>query len=223
MTLQRLSLREQVAAALRAALVTGALRPGEVHSAPALAKRFGVSSTPVREALLDFVRDGLVTAVPNKGFRVVALDDDDLDEVCQLRRWLEVPAVEQVARTITPEQVAELRPLAAEVERAHADGDLTRHLEADRTFHLTLLGFTGNDRLVELVGRLRALTRLDGIRAISGHGVPAASVAEHSRLVDLLAANDAAGAAALMAAHIDHARGEWAGRIGDAGSGAQPG
>ncbi|HEX3648251.1 MAG TPA: GntR family transcriptional regulator, partial [Pseudonocardiaceae bacterium] len=59
----RASLREQVTEALRAALVSGALRAGVVYSAPGLAERFGVSATPVREAMLDLVQAGLVEAV----------------------------------------------------------------------------------------------------------------------------------------------------------------
>ena len=71
----RQSLREQVGHALRAALVTGQLKPGEVYSAPGLAAQFGVSATPVREAMLDLAKEGLVEVARNKGFRVVAVGD----------------------------------------------------------------------------------------------------------------------------------------------------
>jgi DNA-binding GntR family transcriptional regulator len=64
------SLREQVSHALRAALIAGELRPGVVYSAPVLAAGFGVSATPVREAMLDLAKEGLVEVVRNKGFRV---------------------------------------------------------------------------------------------------------------------------------------------------------
>src|SRR5919199_1566442 len=76
--------RERVADALRAALIAGELRPGEVYSAPGLAARFGVSATPVREAMLDLVREGLVDTVPNKGFRVRDLSDRELDEITEM-------------------------------------------------------------------------------------------------------------------------------------------
>ena len=72
--------RDQVADALRAALIAGELEPGEVYSAPVLAVQFGVSATPVREAMLDLVREGLVDIVPNKGFRVTAVSERQLDE-----------------------------------------------------------------------------------------------------------------------------------------------
>src|SRR5258708_30619527 len=77
---RRSNFRDQVAHALRAALIAGQLRPGELSSAPALAARLGVSATPVREAMLDLVREGLVETVSNKGFRVTAVTERQLDE-----------------------------------------------------------------------------------------------------------------------------------------------
>jgi DNA-binding transcriptional regulator YhcF (GntR family) len=71
----RQSLREQIADALRAALVSGQMRPGLVYSVPVLAERFGISPTPVREAMLDLAKESLVEPVRNKGFRVTELTD----------------------------------------------------------------------------------------------------------------------------------------------------
>lgn len=63
---------------LRAALVAGEMVPGVTYSAPVLAERFGVSATPVREAMLDLINEGMIVAVPNKGFRIVETTDQDL-------------------------------------------------------------------------------------------------------------------------------------------------
>ena len=145
-------LRDQVAHALRAALISGELRPGVVYSAPTLAADFGVSATPVREAMLDLAREGLVEAVRNKGFRVTELSDRDLDEFTEIRALIEIPTVGQVARTATAEQLESLRPQARAIVAAARKHDLIGYLEADRRFHLTLLGLAGNERLVETVG-----------------------------------------------------------------------
>lgn len=205
----RMSLREQVADALRAAVIAGELEAGRVYSVPGLATRFEVSATPVREALLDLAKEGLVAAVPNKGYRVIELSDDDLDEVTHLRLLLEVPAVRDAAARITPEQVAVLRPLARQIEDAHAEGDLIGHLQADRRFHLELVAIAGNARLVELVGQLRALSRLYGLRADAE--ALGASMREHTELLDLLEMGKIDEAADLTARHIRHTRAEWAG------------
>ena len=87
----RTSLRQQVTEVLRGAVITGAMRPGALYSAPALATRFGISATPVREAMLDLVKEGLIETVRNKGFRVTALTDQELDDITEIRMLIEVP------------------------------------------------------------------------------------------------------------------------------------
>src|SRR5205807_8566867 len=112
------SLREQVSHALRAALIAGELRPGVVYSAPVLAAGFGVSATPVREAMLDLAKEGLVEVVRNKGFRVTELSDRDLDELTELRMLIEVPTTARLAGRLDGAALAELRELAGAIEVA---------------------------------------------------------------------------------------------------------
>src|SRR5438874_13256191 len=100
--------RDQVADALRAALVAGEMRPGEVYSAPTLAARFGVSATPVREAMLDLAKEGLVDTVPNKGFRVTAVSEKQLDEYTHVRALIEIPTVVGLAGTADPDALEAL-------------------------------------------------------------------------------------------------------------------
>src|SRR4051795_2428322 len=88
---QRENLRDSVANALRAAVISGELKPGEVYSAPMLGARFGVSATPVREAMLDLVREGLVISLRNKGFRVTEVSADALDTLARMRLRLDPP------------------------------------------------------------------------------------------------------------------------------------
>ena len=209
----RASLREQVRTALRAAIVSGRLAPGEVHSAPALAARFGVSATPVREAMLDLVREGLVEPLRNKGFRITEVSERDLDDITEVRLLLEPPAVGEAARRATAEDVAALQPLAERIiEAAHA-GDLAGYLKADRAFHVALLALAGNRLLVDVVADLRGRTRLHGLAALASGGGLDESAREHLALLDLLRAGDADGAAALTRRHLRHIRGRWAGRL----------
>lgn len=207
---ERTSLREQVGNALRAAMISGQLRPGVVYSAPALAATFGVSATPVREAMLDLAKEGLVEAVRNKGFRVTELSERDLDELTELRMLIEVPTTAALAGLLDAGALAELRTLAAAIEAGAADGDLVAYLEADRQFHLTLLGHAGNRHLVELVGELRSRARLYGLARLADSGVLAGSAREHAELLELIERGDTAGTEALIRRHIRHVRGAWA-------------
>ncbi len=208
----RPSMRGQVIHALRAALVTGQMRPGEVYSAPALAARFGVSATPVREAMLELAKEGLVLAVPNKGFRVREPSDRELDEITEIRLLLEVPATAAVAGRASPDELARLAPMARELVETARRGDLIGYVEQDRRFHLDLLALAGNQHLVTLVGELRWRSRLFGLQRLADTGGLAASAIEHVRMLELVAAGDAAGLETLVRQHIGHVRGSWAGR-----------
>ncbi|MFJ3219318.1 GntR family transcriptional regulator [Kitasatospora sp. NPDC086801] len=205
-------LRDQVAHALRAALISGELRPGVVYSAPALAADFGVSATPVREAMLDLAREGLVEAVRNKGFRVTELTERDLDDYTEIRALIEVPTVGRVTRTATKEQLERLRPQAEAIVAAARKHDLIGYLEADRQFHLDLLGLAGNARLVDVVSDLRKRSRLYGLNRLDERGELTSSAEEHLELLDLMLAGDAEAAEACMTRHLSHVRSLWAGQ-----------
>ena len=102
------SLREQVTRALEAAVIAGELQPGVIYSAPTLAERFGVSATPVREAMLDLVSEGMMEPVRNRGFRVLEVSESDLDQISQIRLLIEVPIMGQVAKLLTQQSIADL-------------------------------------------------------------------------------------------------------------------
>ncbi|WP_020387672.1 GntR family transcriptional regulator [Kribbella catacumbae] len=208
--LKRENLRDSVAHALRAAVISGEMEPGTVYSAPMLGAKFGVSATPVREAMLDLVKEGLVISLPNKGFRVTEMSDEDLDNVTKLRLLIEPPTVRDVVPLIPAADIPRLRELAEDIVVAAKAGNLIEYIEADRVFHVTLLAYSGNPRLVDVVSDLRSQTRLLGLTPLVKSGRLVQSAAEHHVLVDLVEARDAAGAEQLMLRHIGHVRGLWA-------------
>jgi DNA-binding GntR family transcriptional regulator len=208
---QRTSLREQVADALRAAVVSGEMKPGNLYSAPTLAAKFGVSATPVREAMLDLAKQGLVEVVPNKGFLVTSVSDAELDQLTEIRLLLEPPAAATAASKASPADAAALRPLAQAIVDAAAEGDLISYIEADHEFHARLLMLGGNRRLVEIVKDLRARTRLYGLSGLVERGILTSTASEHLTMCEHLAAGDAAALKHLVRAHIGHVRHEWAG------------
>jgi DNA-binding GntR family transcriptional regulator len=204
------SYRERVADALRAALIAGELRAGEVYSAPTLAARFGVSATPVREAMLDLAKEGLVDTVPNKGFRVTAVSEKQLDEYTHIRSLIEIPTTVQLATTADPVSLEALRPAAREIVTAAAAGDLIAYVEADIRFHLGLLALAGNAHLVEVVGDLRKRSRLYGLNALVEAGRLQDSAEEHLEILDALVDRDPESVRRVMTRHLGHVRGLWA-------------
>src|SRR5690606_41341335 len=151
-TVQRASVRGQVLAALRTALVSGELRPGEVYSAPALGERFGVSATPVREAMQQLALEGAVEVVPNRGFRVVERGARELAELAEVRALLEVPVILRLAHSVPAERGAALRPRAEATVRAASSGCRATYVDADRAFDGAGLGVGGEERLAGVAG-----------------------------------------------------------------------
>ncbi len=206
------SLRGRVEDALAAAIISGEMPPGALVSSPTLAAQFNVSATPVREALLNLEKRGFVEPVRNKGFRVTEVSDKQLQEITEIRRLLEPPAMGQLAAVFPDEPVDELRALADAIVDGAERGDLTAYLEADQSFHLRLTAMLGNELLVEVVGDLRGRTRLVGLTAMLRTDQLDQSAREHHDLLDALVAHDRARAEGIMERHIGHTLGWWAGK-----------
>ncbi|MGX1854535.1 GntR family transcriptional regulator [Streptomyces sp. NBC_01456] len=199
---RRHSVRGQVLAALRRALVDGELTPGEVYSAPALGERYGVSATPVREAMQQLAGEGAVEVVPNRGFRVAERSARDLAELAEVRAMLEVPAIVRLARALPPERWEELRPLAAAGVAAAAGGDRVGYAEADHAFHDALMSLTGNRRLTELTGDLLRRAQWPPATGSRRTAELLADAAEHHTLLDALSAQEFAVVERIARAHV---------------------
>lgn len=201
---QRASVRGQILDALRAALTTGDLTPGEVYSAPALGERFGVSATPVREAMQQLAIEGAVEVVPNRGFRVVRRGARELAELAEVRALLQVPVILRLARTMPADSWAELRPLAEETARAASAGCRATYGEADRAFHRGMLGLAGNEQLVQVADDLhrRVQLPLHAGPVSGGRGELMADAEEHIALVDALTAGDLEAVELLVQKHF---------------------
>lgn len=205
---QRSSVRGQVLAALRTALVTGDLRPGAVYSAPVLAEQFGVSATPVREAMQQLALEGAVEVVPNRGFRVVERGDRELAELAEVRALIEVPMVLRLARTVPAERWAELRPLAEATIRAASSGCRATYAESDRAFHRAVLALAGNEQLVRIAEDLHRRAQWPLVGAAPGPLGRVGLVADahqHTALLDALIAGDPDTVRSLLEEHFTRA------------------
>ncbi|WP_246586323.1 GntR family transcriptional regulator [Streptomyces yatensis] len=200
---RRHSVRGQILDALREALAGGELIPGEVYSAPVLAERFGVSPTPVREAMQQLAGEGAVEVVPNRGFRVSRRSERDLAELAEVRALLEVPVMLGLAEAIAPERWAGLRPFAEATAAAAMTGDRAAYLESDRTFHQTVLGLAGNQQLVIVADDLHRRAQWPlACGRVTRTADLVADAEEHMALLDALAARDLDTVESLTRAHF---------------------
>lgn len=196
----RHSVRGQVLRALRAALATGDLEPGRVYSAPVLAERYGVSATPVREAMQQLASEGAVEPVPNRGFRVSALAARDLAELAAIRADLEAPALLRLARTVPPGRWAALRPQAQATVAAARRDDRPGFAEADLAFHRALLGIGGNRQLTSVVTELHRRAQCPTAAPLDPE--PDTAAREHLDLLDALTRQDLRTAERLIRGHF---------------------
>ncbi|MFI7290956.1 GntR family transcriptional regulator [Streptomyces anulatus] len=205
---QRHSVRGQVLDALRAALVDGELVPGQVYSAPALGARFGVSATPVREAMQRLAVEGAVEVVPNRGFRVSERGPRELAELAEVRALIEVPVMLGLARTVPAHRWSGLRPLAEATVTAAAVGDRAAYAESDRAFHRAVLTLSGNEQLVTVADELHRRSQWP---LVSGPATRRADLladaSEHTALLDALISQDLAVVQALVREHFAGADG----------------
>lgn len=158
----KVSLTEQVTTMIRAAIVAGEMAPGQHYSAIGISEKLGVSRTPVREALQLLEKEGIVTVAKNRGVRVNQISLEDIVEVFQLRLAIEPPAAARGVRNASEADIRRLKGLHQQMLQIGQTGDGRATLEADKEFHLYLLGLAGNAKLDGVVGELRNLVLAHG-------------------------------------------------------------
>ena len=149
------SLREAVYDYLRNEMNRGGLQPGSFLDLNVLAKRIGVSRTPLREALLHLEIQGFVTVLPRKGFRLNPLSLDDIRNYFEIIGALESATMLGVGPCLTPDDVARMRQLNQAMAEAVAANDFTTYYELNVTFHEVYLGRSSNPQLLDLIRSLK--------------------------------------------------------------------
>lgn len=196
-----ISLKDRVVKRVRADIVSGRSTPGTMYSVPSLASELGISTTPVREALLELSQNGLIVPMRNRGFRVEETSLADLRNLFVLREMLERHAMVTLAqKRLTGTEP--LRDLADQVAAAVERNDVRGYIETDRAFHHALVVRAGVPILTRMIMDLRDAMRLYGIDSPEGRQRQVSSVAEHYRLIDLAVAGDATGIGELISRHI---------------------
>jgi DNA-binding GntR family transcriptional regulator len=195
------NLREQVLQRVRAEIISGQSLPGTMYSVPSLAASLGVSSTPVREALLELSRGGLVEPMRNRGFKVVEPSLTELRNLFDMREVLELHAAVLVAAN-PPKDLPVVRGWADQIAKAVETDDVQLYLEADRNYHREFIAAAGNELLTDMVMGLRDKMRLYGISSRAGLERQRASVPEHYRLIELALAGETEALPNLLRSHI---------------------
>ncbi|HEX9309149.1 MAG TPA: GntR family transcriptional regulator [Anaeromyxobacter sp.] len=220
-TIRHLALYQEVADRVRRLIYDGALAPGEWIDERALVEQFGISRTPLREALKVLHAEGLVRLTPRRGAQVAGeLTPQDLDELFPLVSLLEGLCALEAVKKATPADVKQLEVLHARLERHAAAGDVARYYEQNYLFHEALQQVAANPWLSRTLGELRRFLRLLRGRQLRVPGRMRASLGEHRMLMRALRRRDPEEAERVMRAHLMAQRAALA--VQDAGAAAPP-
>ncbi len=196
------ALWHRVVEAMRRAIVVGELAPGAHLKEPVLAELFGVSRLPVREAIAQLEREGLVRIEPRRGAYVVGVTEQDIHDIYECRLLLETYAIERTAQRIDAEGVAALNALIARMEAAMAAGQVQTVAASDMAFHRLIIGLSGNRALSNAWEPLAPLIETAlGIAEATVEDLPQA-VHGHLDIVAALARHDVRVAVELLSDHL---------------------
>lgn len=195
-------IREGVYAKLRSEILSCALAPGAELRESDLAGRFGVSTSPIRDALLRLEADGLVAVFPRKGYRVASISLTDAKELFELRAVIEQAGAIEGARRADAAALAALDRYR-DFDESAGDAEFVVY---NRDFHCAVVALSGNRRMTamdrDLTEQFDRLVRLSLM--VVGRSRPRL-VQEHRAIIDALQARDGRRAARLMSAHVQRA------------------
>jgi DNA-binding GntR family transcriptional regulator len=202
----RMQLWENVLSLLRQAIVSGALPPGTHLLETDLAKEMGVSRWPVRQAVTRLEQEHLVVTYPNRGAYVIGFSIDHIREIYALRRLLELYAVKEATKRLTPTYLDQLGALARQMGECAMREDADAMSAADMEFHRLLLRVAGSERLRQMWELLSAPARaLLIISAPRDQDLARGILQRHDTLLNALATRDPETIEAAFSAHLNAA------------------
>lgn len=200
----RATLHEEVVSRLRDMIVEGDLRPGERLNERELCDRFGISRTPLREALKVLANEGLVVLLPNRGARVTRLTRRDIEDMFHVMGALEALSGELACARIGDDAIAEIRALHYEMLARYARRDLREYFKLNERIHRSILAAAENPVLTAMYNSLAGRVRRVRFMANMSQERWDQAVREHEQILDALTRRDGAALSAILRDHLEH-------------------
>jgi DNA-binding GntR family transcriptional regulator len=197
-------LRELVFDALREAILSGTLKPGDRLMEVQLAEEMGVSRTPVREAIRKLELEGLVVMVPRKGAYVSGLSLKDAADLFEIRQSLEGLAASLAAERITDEEIKMLEDSFKQLVEATKSQVVEDIMKKDADFHQVLFNATRNDRLTQIISNLKEQIDRFRLKSFSNPSRMKSILKEHKNILDAIKDRDTDRAEKLAKQHIEN-------------------
>lgn len=196
------ALYQEVAERLRQRIFAHELPPGTWIDEQALAIDYGISRTPLREALKVLASEGLVTLKPRRGCYVTEISERDLDEIFPLMAMLEGRCAFEATQKSRSEDITRLDAIHALLEKHAAAGDKEGFFDANQEFHRAVQELADNRWLLQVIQDLRKVLKLTRLHSLSLEGRLQQSLAEHRLIMAAMKAHDPKGAEKAMHDHL---------------------
>ncbi|MCZ8186025.1 MAG: GntR family transcriptional regulator [Beijerinckiaceae bacterium] len=200
--IHRRYLHDEVAERLRELILSGELEPRERINEIELCERFGISRTPLREAIKILATEGLLELLPNRGARVGHVSQSEIEEMIEVVAGLEATAAELACRSITDAEIDVIEAKTVVMEKAYRRGDETSYFTLNREIHEALMQAARNATLASIYSNLSS--RIQRMR-YTAHKTPEQwrrAMDEHLQMAELLRARDGEGLARVVRDHI---------------------
>ena len=196
------ALYQEVAERLRQRIFAHELTPGTWIDEQKLAEQYGISRTPLREALKVLASEGLVDLKPRRGCYVTEISRQDLDDIFPLMALLEGRCAADAVARAKPIEIRELKKIHDSLENAARDGRIDAFFEANQAFHKRIQELANNRWLLSVIQDLRKVLKLSRMHSLSLEGRLQQSLDEHRAIMAAFEAGDAAKAEQLMHDHL---------------------
>ena len=199
-------LREAVFEAVRDAIISGKLSPGERLMEVQLAEEMGVSRTPVREAIRKLELEGFVEMMPHKGAYVAGISIKDIVDVFEVRAALEALASRLAAERITEDELGQLERSIVSISEVSDGQNIEAIVESDTGFHDIIYQASRNDKLMQFIAHLKEQIKRFRTTSLALPGRTETALEEHRQIMKALSERNADVVADLSRRHIEHAK-----------------
>lgn len=206
---KQITTKERAYNEIKDVILNGYISSEEIFTEVKLAELLNTSRTPVREALQDLLKEGLIVTIPRKGMAVRNVTESEAEQIFLLRTTIEGEVIKKLTETITPEQLEQLRQIYQNQQEAMEKDDEISFISLDQTFHITLTRFADYHLIEQVLLNLHNLSQLIGLRAIKKRNRMREVLSEHEYIILCMEKKNSDLAAKAMIHHLSKTKESW--------------
>ncbi|WP_051620897.1 GntR family transcriptional regulator [Paenibacillus sp. UNC451MF] len=191
---------------IKKVILNGYISSKEIFTEVQLADSLNTSRTPVREALLDLMKEGLITSIPRKGMTIRTVTESEIEQIFLVRTSVESEVIKSLAETITEQQLEQLKRSCKQQEKAMFENDDVRFIHLDQQFHSTLIHFAGFELIEQTLLNFHNLSQLIGLKAVKKSNRMQEVLMEHLKIISTLEQRKPDSAVLTMIEHLQRTK-----------------